>query len=88
MGKRFDQQAFHDDILEQGMLPIRMLTRTVPDHFLPSRSGYRESSSTSYRSNMTISNAAEALTPSNPSEAGFHEDEGRRRACKAAPRTV
>ena len=34
MGSRFNQQAFHDFILTQGMLPPHLLRQAVLDHFL------------------------------------------------------
>ena len=34
MGSRFNQQAFHDFILTQGMLPPNLLRQAVIDHFL------------------------------------------------------
>ena len=38
LGRRFDQQAFHDFILSQGLVPPDTLRGAVLRHFLPARS--------------------------------------------------
>ena len=35
LGEAFDQRAFHDYILEQGLLPPQMLREAVLEHFVP-----------------------------------------------------
>ena len=38
LGARFDQQAFHDFVISQGMLPPPILERTVVEQFIAPRS--------------------------------------------------
>jgi uncharacterized protein (DUF885 family) len=35
LGPRFDRMKFHDFVLAQGLLPIKMLRKTVTDEFIP-----------------------------------------------------
>ena len=37
LGDRFDQLAFHDFILQQGLLPLDLLQQAVVDDFVPAR---------------------------------------------------
>ena len=37
LGARFDQLSFHDFILNQGLLPLRLLDKAVMDDYVPSR---------------------------------------------------
>jgi uncharacterized protein (DUF885 family) len=36
LGTRFNKQAFHDFILAQGLLPLRLLRKAVQESFIPS----------------------------------------------------
>jgi len=37
LGKQFNQQAFHDFIINQGLLPLGLLERAVADEFVPAQ---------------------------------------------------
>ena len=37
LGDKFDQQAFHDFILNQGLLPVAVLDKAIMEDFVPSQ---------------------------------------------------